>query len=66
MNDFTRSFAKEAAFRQIDNCTNIDELKNLAKMLAASHFQARDFIGKLILPSLHKDGTLRDSWSSSS
>jgi hypothetical protein len=63
MDDFTRNFTKEATFRQIDNCTNIDELRALAKTLLASNFQARDYIEQLILPSLHKDGTLRDSWS---
>ena len=61
MDEFTRSFVKETMIRNIDNCTSIDELKALAKTLLASHFQARSFIGQLILPSLHSDGTSLDS-----
>ena len=48
MDEFTRSFAQEAAIRQIDNCTSIDELKALTKTLLASHFQARSYIATLL------------------
>lgn len=49
MDDLTLGFAKEAAMRQIDDCTNIAELKLLAKNLVKSHFTARSFIATLLL-----------------
>lgn len=52
MDEVTRGFAQEAAIRQIDNCTNIDELKALTKTLVASQFQAREFIARLLRESL--------------
>lgn len=52
MDEFTRSFAQEAAIRQIDNCTSIDELKALTKTLLASHFQARSYIATLLWEAL--------------
>lgn len=49
MDDLTRSFAVEAALRQIDDCSNIAELKALAKTLVKSHFETRSFIATLLL-----------------
>ena len=49
MDDLTRSFVIEAALRQIDDCSNIAELKALAKTLVKSHFTARSFIAMLLL-----------------
>lgn len=49
MDDLTRSFAIEAALRQIDDCSSIAELKALAKTLIKSHFEARSFIATLLL-----------------
>jgi hypothetical protein len=49
VDDLTRSFAVEAALRQIDDCSNIAELKALAKSLVKAHFEARDLIGTLLL-----------------
>jgi hypothetical protein len=49
VDDLTRSFAVEAALRQVDNCSSITELKALAKTLIKSHFEARSFIATLLL-----------------
>lgn len=59
MDDLTRSFAIEAALRQVDDCSSITELKALAKTLIKSHFEARSFIATLLLqapvPSYHPE-----------
>jgi len=49
VDDLTLRFAQEAALRQIDDCTNIAELKALAKSLIKSHFTSRSFIATLLL-----------------
>jgi hypothetical protein len=49
VDDLTRSFAVEAALRQIDDCSSITELKALTKTLIKSHFEARSFIATLLL-----------------
>jgi hypothetical protein len=49
MDDFSLGFAQEAALRQVDDCTNIAELKALAKSLIKSHFTSRSFIATLLL-----------------
>jgi len=49
VDDLTLSFAQEAALRQIDDCTNVAELKALAKSLIKSHFTSRSFIATLLL-----------------
>jgi 23S rRNA A1618 N6-methylase RlmF len=54
MDNLSLSFAQEAALRQIDDCTNIHELKALAKSLMKSHFSTRSFIANLLLRDLPK------------
>lgn len=49
VDNLTRSFALEAALRQVNDCTNIEDLKDLAKSLVKAHFEARDLIGTLLL-----------------
>ena len=49
MDDLTLNFAQEAALRQIDECTNVAELKALAKTLIKSHFTSRSYIAMLLL-----------------
>lgn len=49
MDNLTRSFALEAALRQINECTNMADLKKLAEALVKAHFEARDLIGILLL-----------------
>jgi predicted transcriptional regulator of viral defense system len=52
MDKLSLSFAQEAAIRQIDDCTNIAELKALTKTLMKSHFESRGFIARLMLRDL--------------
>jgi hypothetical protein len=52
MDKLSLSFAQETAIRQIDDCTNIAELKALAKTLMKSHFESRSFIAQLMLREL--------------
>jgi hypothetical protein len=49
MDNIAFSFAQEAALRQVDECTNIADLKALAKSLIKSHFTSRSFIATLLL-----------------
>jgi hypothetical protein len=49
MDRLSLSFAQEAALRQIDECTNIAELKALTKKLMQSHFETRSFIAQLLV-----------------
>lgn len=55
MDRLALTFAKEAALRQIDECTNLAELKGLAKTLIKSHFESRGFIANLLLPNSSAD-----------
>jgi hypothetical protein len=52
MDKLSLSFAQEAAIRQIDDCTNIAELKALTKTLMKSYFESRGFIAQLMLRDL--------------
>jgi len=52
MDKLSLSFAQETAIRQIDECTNIAELKALTKSLMKSHFESRAFIAQLLLRDL--------------
>jgi hypothetical protein len=52
MDKLSLSFAQESAIRQIDDCTNIAELKALAKSLMQAHFETRAFIAQLMLRDL--------------
>jgi hypothetical protein len=52
MDKLSLSFSQEAAIRQIDDCTNIAELKALTKSLMKSHFETRTFIAQLMLREL--------------
>lgn len=54
MDKLSLSFAQETAIRQIDDCTNIAELKALTKTLMKSHFETRAFIAQLMLRDLPK------------
>lgn len=52
MDKLSLSFAQETAIRQIDDCTNIAELKALTKSLMKSHFESRALIAQLMLRDL--------------
>ena len=52
MDQLSLSFAQEAALRQVDDCTNIAELKSLTKTLMKTHFESRSFIAQLMLRDL--------------
>ena len=54
MDKLSIKFAQEAALRQIDECTNIAEIKALAKSLMKAHFESRAFIADLMLRDLPK------------
>jgi len=45
-------FAQEVGLRQIDECSNVQELQSLAKTLLKSHFESRSLIATLMLSQL--------------
>lgn len=60
MDNLSLKFAEESALRQIDECTEITELKKLARSLIKCHFSAKALICQLMEQSL-KDITQRCS-----
>ena len=52
MDALSLKFAEESALRQIEECTDLAELKKLAAVLAKSHFSARSLICTLMKQSL--------------
>lgn len=52
MDSLSLRFAEESALRQIDECTDLHELKQLTRSLVKGHFQARGFIGELMRQQL--------------
>jgi hypothetical protein len=52
MDNLSLKFAEEAALRQIDDCSDLTELKKLTRSLMRSHFTARAMIGNLLLQGL--------------
>lgn len=52
MDNLSLKFAEEAALRQIDDCTDLNELKNLTRVLMRSHFLAKATICNLLIQGL--------------
>lgn len=52
MDNLSLRFAEESALRQVDECTNLDELKQLTRTLVKGHFQARGFMCTLMKQQL--------------
>ncbi len=48
MDNLSLKFAEESAIRQIDDCADIAELKNLARSLIKGHFSAKALICQLM------------------
>lgn len=48
MDALSLKFAEESALREIENCTDLAELKKLAISLTRSHFSARSLICTLM------------------
>jgi hypothetical protein len=49
MDKLSLKFSEQSALRQIDSCTDINELKKLTRSLMRSHFGARSMICDLLL-----------------
>ena len=54
MDALSLTFAQESALRQIEECTDLAELKKLTSSLVRGHFESRAMISRLLL-----DGTPR-------
>lgn len=52
MDKLSLRFAEEAALRQIDECTEIEDLRRITMSLVRGHFQARAYIELLLRQSL--------------
>lgn len=52
MDALSLKFAEESALRQIEECTDLGELKKLAAVLTKSHFSGRSLICTLMEQSL--------------
>jgi hypothetical protein len=48
MDNLSLRFAEESAIRQIDECTDLAELKKLARTLIKAHFNAKALICQLM------------------
>lgn len=59
MDKLSLRFAQEAAVRQIDDCSDLGELKALATSLVKGHFEAKALIELLLLQGLptYRDGS---------
>lgn len=52
MDNLSLKFAEEAALRQVEECTDLVELKKLASSLIRGHFSAKALICHLMLQGL--------------
>lgn len=52
MDSLSLKFAEEAALRQIEDCTDLGDLKKLASSLLRGHFSAKALICTLMLEGL--------------
>ena len=52
MDHLSLNFAEESALRQVENCSDLDELKAVTRSLLKSHFCARALICDLMLQNL--------------
>lgn len=50
MDPLSAQFSQELSLRDIDRCTNVEELKRLTKMLYRSFTMNKEFIAKLLMP----------------
>lgn len=49
MDALSLKFAKESALRQVEECTDLAELKKLTSSLVRGHFESRALISQLLL-----------------
>lgn len=49
MDALSLKFAEESALRQVEECTDLAELKKLTSALIRGHFSSRDMICRLLL-----------------
>lgn len=62
MDDLSLRFAEESALRQVEECSDLGELKRLASSLIRGHFSAKALICTLMLQGLDDmDRELRQS-----
>lgn len=52
MDSLSLKFAEEAALRQVDECSDLEELKRLSRALLRGHFSAKELICNLMLQGL--------------
>jgi hypothetical protein len=52
MDNLALKFAEESALRQVEECTDLGELKKLASSLIRGHFSAKALICTLMLQGL--------------
>lgn len=52
MDKLSLRFAEEAALRQVEECTDLGELKKLTSSLIRGHFSAKALISNLMLQGL--------------
>lgn len=52
MDSLSLQFAEASALRQVDSCTDLEELKKLTRSLVSAHFQSRALICQLMEQSL--------------
>lgn len=61
MDKLSLRFAEENAIRQVNECTDLEELKALTRSLIQGHFQARSFICQLLLQGLQKSDSFQNT-----
>jgi hypothetical protein len=54
MDNLSLQFAEAAALRDVDRCTNLEDLKKLTKLLIKGHFQSRGFMATLMKQNLEE------------
>jgi hypothetical protein len=52
MDSLSLKFAEEAALRQVDECSDVEELRKLSRSLLRGHFSAKALICNLMLQGL--------------
>ena len=67
MDNLSLKFAEESALRQVEECTDLGELKKLASSLIRGHFSAKALICTLMLQGLqdmHQSASSQEKSSS--
>jgi hypothetical protein len=61
MDELSLQFAKENALRQVNECTDLEALKDVTRSLIQGHFEARALIGKLRLQGIPRTDSCRNT-----